>query len=76
MTELEVTLTRSKNRWTLKIDDTEAFSLTAHFRAEEPGAIAFERTGWRAVACASRILKMDAVPMIKFIGLSPHPDAQ
>ncbi len=74
MTELEVLITRGRNKWTLKITNSDAFSLTATFRPEEPGSLAFERTGHRAIACAERIVGSN-VPFT-FTGLAPHPDAR
>lgn len=74
MTELLVTITRGRNKWTLAIDNSDAFSLRATFKPEESGALAFERTGHRAVACAERIVGSSVE--FEFIGLAPHPDAR
>ena len=56
------------------MEDSEAFDLVAHFRPEESGSLAFERTGWRAVHAAERIVGSNI--SFTFEGLSPHPDAQ
>ena len=71
---IQVTISRGRNRWTLKMEDSEALDLVAHFRPEESGSLAFERTGWRAVHAAERIVGSNI--SFTFEGLSPHPDAQ